>query len=308
MAGVFISYRRTDGGGWAGRLRDHLTLRFGPNLVFQDVDDLEPGKDYPPQLLKGIQSADAVLIVIGPHWLTDGRKRLQDPKDVLRTEIVHALKKKTGVIPTLVGGARMPSGKQLPSAVAGLVKRHGVTLSDMDWARSIQFLLEKLQDIVRSRGKTASLPDLQGALAKMQGQYFGWMIPNPAQALRVARKALRLLDEQMPSYTHDHYLQMFRGYFLKNQAMSLRDLGDQEGFEKSLQDADQVFRTIQSEAELYLANAYNGLGSVTMLQGQGKESLRWIDKALELVPDHPYALHDRQEVLRYLGNLEPQAS
>lgn len=44
MAGVFISYRRTDGGGWAGRLRDHLTLRFGPNLVFQDVDDLEKGK------------------------------------------------------------------------------------------------------------------------------------------------------------------------------------------------------------------------------------------------------------------------
>lgn len=45
MAGVFISYRRTDGGGWAGRLNDHLALRFGANLIWQDVENLEAGKD-----------------------------------------------------------------------------------------------------------------------------------------------------------------------------------------------------------------------------------------------------------------------
>ena len=45
MTGVFISYRRTDGGGWAGRLNDHLSLRFGSNVVWQDVEDLEVGKD-----------------------------------------------------------------------------------------------------------------------------------------------------------------------------------------------------------------------------------------------------------------------
>ena len=33
MAGVFISYRQNDGGGCAGRLNGHLSLRFGPNLV-----------------------------------------------------------------------------------------------------------------------------------------------------------------------------------------------------------------------------------------------------------------------------------
>jgi len=307
MAGVFISYRRTDSGGWAGRLTDHLTLRFGPNLVWQDVDDLETGKDYPPQILKGIKSSDAVLIIIGPHWLKDGRKRLRDPKDVLRIEIVHALKKKAGVIPTLVGGAKMPTVKQLPSAVAGLVKRHGIALSDLDWTRSMQFLFEKLQDVARGRGKTEPLPDLHGALEKMQAQYFGLMTTNPAQAVRVARKALRLLDEQMPSYPHDHYLQMFRGFFLKNQAMSLRDLGNQKGFESALQEADRTFRTIQAEAELYLANAYTGLGSVTLLKGQGKDALRWIDKALELMPNHPYALHDRQEVFRYLSSSGHQA-
>lgn len=123
---------------------------------------------------------------------------------------------------------------------------------------------------------------------------------DPQQALGVAREALHLLDQQMPSYPYDHYLQVFRGYFLKNQAMALRDLGDQKGFESFLREADRAFHTIQSEAELYLSNAYNGVGSVTLLDGKFEEALRWIDKALDLVPDHPYALHDREETLRFL--------
>jgi hypothetical protein len=81
---------------------------------------------------------------------------------------------------------------------------------------------------------------------------------------------------------YDHYLQMFRGFSLKNQAMSLRDLGNQKGFESALQETDRTFRTIQAEAELYLANAYTGLGSATLLKGQGKDALCWIDKALDL--------------------------
>src|SRR5262249_23165498 len=89
MSGVFISYRRSDGGGWAGRLNDHLSLRFGSNVVWQDVHDLEVGKDYLPQIFKQIASSSAVLIVIGPHWLKDGQKRLQNPQDVLRMEIRH---------------------------------------------------------------------------------------------------------------------------------------------------------------------------------------------------------------------------
>jgi len=124
------------------------------------------------------------------------------------------------------------------------------------------------------------------------------MESKPQQAERLARKALQLLDEQMPSYPHDNYLQMFRGYFLKNRAMSLRDLGDQQGFAKVLQEADRAFQAIRAEAEAYLSNAYNGLGSVNILEGRADEALRYIDKALELVPGHPFARHDRQLALQ----------
>jgi tetratricopeptide (TPR) repeat protein len=223
-------------------------------------------------------------------------------------EITHALHKKAGVIPTLVGGAEMPTAKQLPPAVAGLVKRNGIALNDADWTRSMQFLFEKLQGVVRGVGKTEPLPDLHDTLEKMQSRYFDMMVPSPAQAERVARQALHLLDEQMPSYPHDHYLQMFRGFFLKNQAMSLRDLGNQKGFEGALREADRAFQTIREEAEMYSANAYTGLSAVTALQGQSRQALRWINKALELVPNHPYALQDRKELLRSLKASRHQRS
>jgi tetratricopeptide (TPR) repeat protein len=300
MPGVFISYRRSDGGGWAGRLNDHLSLRFGDNVVWQDVEDLEVGKEYLSQILTRIRSSSAVLVVIGPHWLKDGRQRLKNSKDVLRMEIAHALRSKAAVIPTLVGGASMPRATSLPGPIAALVKRHGVALNDQDWARSMQFLFERLQQVVQVKHGPAVLPDLHENLLAMQEQYFELMIPNPKRALALARRALTLLDEQMPAYPHDHYLQMFRGYFLKNEAMSSRDVGDTAGFTRLLQESQRAFQTIKTEAELYLANAYNGIGSVTLLKEEGPQALEWIDKALALVPDHPYALHDRQEALRFI--------
>ena len=92
-------------------------------------------------------------------------------------EITHALKKKDGVIPTLVGGAAMPTAKQLPLAVAGLIKRHGIALSDTDWARGMQLLFEKLQDVVRAVGTTEPLPNLHSNLERLQIGYFRLIYP-----------------------------------------------------------------------------------------------------------------------------------
>jgi hypothetical protein len=295
MAGVFLSYRRSDSGGWAGRLRDHLVVRYGEDRVWQDVEDLTVGSDYLPQILKNIAAADAVLIVIGPHWLDRGSKggaaRLADAKDVLRTEIVHALKRKTGVIPTLVGGA------------TPLAKRNGIALVDADWARSMQLLFQKLQDLSRTARSTAkrrvrTLDETLTELDTLQVLYFEQLDADPRAAARTAVKALSLLDEQMPSYPHDQTLQLFRGFFLKNLAMAQRDSGDMAGFESHLEFAAKCFEVVQREAELHLANAYTGSASIPMLRGDGPKALDLIEGALELAPDHVYAKHDREEIRR----------
>jgi TIR domain len=311
MPGVFLSYRRSDAGGWAGRVKDHLVLRFGPDRVWQDVDDLGVGTDYLPQILANISTADAVLIVIGPHWLDEGeaggKARLRDPKDVLRLEIQHALKKPSGVIPTLVGGAQMPKASDLPRSMAPLVKRNGIALSDADWSRAMQLLFERLQDLSRAARSieavaVPALPDTLNQLDQLQNRYFEQLVGNNAPAAAAtAREGLRLLDDQMPNYPHDRTLQLFRGFFLKNLAMALRDSGDTRGFEANLALAAQAFDTIRSEAELHLANAYTGAAAIPMLRGQGAPALELINRALALAPDHPFALHDREEIRRFFN-------
>ena len=46
LGGVFISYRREDSGGYAGRIYDRLASRLNRKNVFIDVDDIEPGFDF----------------------------------------------------------------------------------------------------------------------------------------------------------------------------------------------------------------------------------------------------------------------
>ena len=96
-------------------------------------------------------------------------------------------------------------------------------------------------------------------------------------------------------------LQLFRGFFLKNLAMALRDSGDTSGFDANLALAAQVFETIRSEAELHLANTYTGAAAIPMLRGEGRPALDLINRALTLAPNHPYALHDREQIRRFFG-------
>jgi hypothetical protein len=51
---IFLSYRRTDAAGHAGRPFDALTARFGTEHVFMDVDTLAPGVDFTNAVLQWV--------------------------------------------------------------------------------------------------------------------------------------------------------------------------------------------------------------------------------------------------------------
>ena len=93
MSKVFISYRRADSAQWANKLYGHLSMRFGYDLVFQDVDDIEIGSDWLKTIQKELESCCVFLVLIGPHWLVDakGHRRLDSDTDVLRLEVTEAL-------------------------------------------------------------------------------------------------------------------------------------------------------------------------------------------------------------------------
>jgi F-type H+-transporting ATPase subunit c len=53
---IFISYRRDDSAGYAGRIYDRLVAHFGEDALFMDVDAIEAGLDFVEVLENAVQS------------------------------------------------------------------------------------------------------------------------------------------------------------------------------------------------------------------------------------------------------------
>lgn len=143
----FLSYRRDDSAGFAGRLADALEHTFGSGVVFRDVDDIGPGEDFIHTIESQLREVGAVLVMIGPHWLAagaDGQRRLDAKDDFVHLEIQLALASNKPLIPLLVGGARMPTEAELPPALAGLARRQAVVLSDAHWHSDVERLVASL--------------------------------------------------------------------------------------------------------------------------------------------------------------------
>lgn len=156
----FLSYRRADAAAYAGRLYDGLAEHFGPEQVFIDLDAIGPGEDFVGRIEEAFGSAEALIVVIGRHWLnaTDatGRRQLDDPRDFVRLEIEQALHQGIGVIPLLVGGARMPSAEELPASLAPLASLQALEISDLEWKQGVDRLTAALSRHFAESGRSAS--------------------------------------------------------------------------------------------------------------------------------------------------------
>jgi hypothetical protein len=148
---VFVSYRRDDAAAYAGRLYDALAAGFGAGNVFMDVDAIGLGSDYRETIDGALESCDAAIALIGRGWLPavddEGRRRLDDPADVLRMELEQALTHDLVVIPALVGGAALPDAEDLPAPLAPLVRRQGIELRDSTWRDDVARLMRRLDEI-----------------------------------------------------------------------------------------------------------------------------------------------------------------
>lgn len=160
MNGIFISYRRDDAAGYAGRLYDRLAAHFGTDRVFMDVQGIEPGVDFVEAIERALRSCEILIVLIGKDWLaadSAGRRRLDDPTDFVRLETVTALNRGIRVVPVLVEGTAMPRADQLPADLLPLVRRQAVELSHKQWdATSAELIrtLEKILDRDTARAAT----------------------------------------------------------------------------------------------------------------------------------------------------------
>lgn len=162
MSGVFVSYRRADAQGWAGRLGADLAAAFGDVARFFDLASIAPGADFLQAIEASLAEANAVLVLIGPRWLDlrdeRGQRRLDDPNDVVAAEVALALTRPVPVIPVLLGGAPMPPPAALPEPLRALARRNAIELSDSRWEHDRDRLFAALEAATPLKRRAAPAP------------------------------------------------------------------------------------------------------------------------------------------------------
>lgn len=152
MDTIFISYRRDESAGHAGRIYDRLREKFGRDRVFMDVSAIEPGVDFVEAIDRAVGSCTVLLVVIGRRWLecidATGRRRLDDPKDFVRLEVSTALRRNIRVVPVLVQDAAMSREETLPDELKLLARRNAIEINDTHWDSDLAQLVETLERVL----------------------------------------------------------------------------------------------------------------------------------------------------------------
>ena len=150
---IFISYRRSDSSGHAGRLYDYLKNYFGEERIFFDVDAIKPGTNFEQRINSELDNSETVLVLIGNQWLDskdkEGNRRLENPHDYVRFEVESALNKNITVIPILLQDTQMPAPTVLPQTMYDLSRRNAVRLNDDHWTSDCNFLAGIIKNTLR---------------------------------------------------------------------------------------------------------------------------------------------------------------
>lgn len=161
MGIVFINYRRDQTAGEARALYNDLVQQLGAGRVFMDVDNIALGRDFREVLHERLQDCEVMLTLIGRQWAdardAAGQRRLEQPNDFVRLEIVTALQRNVAVTPVLLQDARMPAAEALPEDLKPLAFRNGFEIGHQTWESNVRELVARLglaparRDAPRSR-------------------------------------------------------------------------------------------------------------------------------------------------------------
>lgn len=168
--GIFVSYRRADTAGYAGRLVDQLKSHFG-QAVFFDVDSISPGANFHQVIQDTFAKCGAVVVLIGKRWLErdPAMPPFGDPKDVITQEIRFALGSRLPILPVLVDGASMPGESALPAEFGGLSRLNAIDLRHTSFDRDLQAVRDQLGEILGAAKATR----IEKGFLKIFGPFFG---------------------------------------------------------------------------------------------------------------------------------------
>jgi Tol biopolymer transport system component len=205
VAGIFISYRRSDNPDATGRIYDRLVEEFGKAHVFKDVDSIPLGQDFRGHLKTIVSQCGVMLAIVGPGWMDTrdkfGKRRLEDPSDFVRIELEAALARDIPVVPVLVGHAPIPLSSELPESLASMAFRQSINVRpDPDFHHDATRLVDALREILGPNAPRAVAP----SVARAAGRSRLWMGACAVLAIALAAfaiPALKYLNQTPPPET-----------------------------------------------------------------------------------------------------------
>ena len=146
---IFISYRRIDSAGYAGRIADYFATNQPDVTVFMDINSIAPGANFPETIKNSLALSNVMLALIGPQWLQAsteaGLRRLDDPGDFVRLELKHAIEDQLTLVPILLDNTSMPAASDLPQELRPLTQYNAFRLRHEAFRRDAEALAELLK-------------------------------------------------------------------------------------------------------------------------------------------------------------------
>ncbi len=149
---IFISYRRDDSIISAKLVHNELVARFGAEQVFMDIEGIGYGDDFVQTIDSHLESADVVLVVIGPSWVEMIEARLHGD-DWVRHEVARALQLyadsgggsngRPRILPLLVDKCKEPS-VTLPPDMVSLQRLNMFKFDERALKASVNTLVEAI--------------------------------------------------------------------------------------------------------------------------------------------------------------------
>jgi hypothetical protein len=145
---LFISYRRDDTGGDAGRLNDTLIQLLGSGSTFFDLSSIVPGRNFKVELKRALSQTTHLLALIGPAWeiVADSvhKPRLHDENDYVRMELLAGIENDVPVVPVLLNRSSIPKAADLPDVLHPITNLQAFEIRRDRWMDDVSALLKKL--------------------------------------------------------------------------------------------------------------------------------------------------------------------
>lgn len=151
MTQIFLNYRATDDPFGVAMLDTKLSGEFGSDAVFLASKSIPPGAQWEQEMFTAIAESTTVLVIMGHNWVnasdTQGRRRLDDPADLVRREILRAFELKKQVIPVRLGVPRMKPA-DLPAELRPLLGCQDIEIRFRSQEIDVDRLAAKLREAI----------------------------------------------------------------------------------------------------------------------------------------------------------------